>query len=284
MTAKTAIPFESASLSQHLEPVYQQTRVNNPRKERSVLIQTLLEKFTENHQTFTQSDTTKISRNAMVMSLLDSQEEERKRISRELHDGLGQLLTHLKLQTQQCLSEVTASGKADLMGDTWKTMEQLPGLVNEAIQEVRAVCRALRPAILDDLGVLAAISALCRKVMESTDDLQIECKIAVCESDIPESTKSVIYRIAQEALTNCVKYAKADLIQLSLKVEEDALVLDIKDDGIGFDVKSMTGSGLGLISMQERAMSHNGSFSVESVPLRGTNIQVSIPINRQLFF
>ena len=162
-------------------------------------------------------------------------------------------------------------------------MEQLPGLVTEAIQEVRAVCRALRPAILDDLGVLAAISALCRKAMQSGSGLRIECKTAINESDIPESIKSAIYRIVQEALTNCLKYADAGLIQVSLHKTENSLVLNIRDDGVGFDVKCMTGSGLGLISMQERALAHNGTFCVESAPLMGTSVQVSIPLNRQLF-
>ena len=285
MTAKTAIHNnETILLSRHTDSAYPRLVTSSHTEQiYPSWIHALLEKSGDKHLTFDQTAHKHHSRNAMVMSLLDSQEEERKRISRELHDGLGQLLTHLKLQTQQCLSEVAASGKADLMGDALKTLEQLPSLVTEAIQEVRSVCRALRPAILDDLGVVAAISALCRKAMQSTGgDLRIDCEISIGEREIPESTKSAIYRIVQEALTNCLKYARADLIQVSLHKGENSLVLNIKDDGVGFDVKGMTGSGLGLVSMQERALSHNGTFCVESAPLRGTDIQVAIPLGRQL--
>jgi two-component system NarL family sensor kinase len=284
MTAKTAIQDnETIRLSRRSDNTY--PRLKNPSHAKQVyppLIHALLAKSGDKPSEFARLVQKQDSRNAMVMSLLDTQEEERKRISRELHDGLGQLLTHLKLQTQQCLSEVVASGKAELMGDALKTLEQLPSLVTDAIQEVRSVCRALRPAILDDLGVLAAISALCRKVMQSSGDLKIEWDIKISESDIPESTKSAIYRIVQEALTNCLKYAQADLVQVSLRKVENSLVLNIRDDGVGFDVKNMTGSGLGLISMQERALSQNGTFCVESAPLRGTDVQVTIPLNRQL--
>lgn len=284
MSVKTAVHNEeTTSIGRRLDASY--PRFGEPKPARatySSMMHALLEQSGNNRSAFNQIVHKKESRNAMVMNLLESQEEERKRISRELHDGLGQLLTHLKLQTQQCLSDVVNSGKAELMGDSWKTLEQLPGLVSEAIEEVRAVCRALRPAILDDLGVLAATSALCRKVMQSTEGLRIECEMSICESDIPETAKAAIYRIVQEALTNCIKYADADLVQVSLRQVEGFLLLGIKDNGVGFDVKRMAGSGLGLLSMQERALSHQGTFSLESVPLQGTEIRVSIPLNKPL--
>jgi two-component system NarL family sensor kinase len=221
------------------------------------------------------------SSNSLAVSLLESQEEERKRISRDLHDGLGQLLTHLKLQTQQCLANVEASGNTALLGDAWKAMEALPDLVTEALQEVRAVCRALRPAILDDLGVLAAITSQCRKIMQSSPSLQIETEFSITEPEIPETAKTVIYRIVQEALTNCIKYADADSVQVSLVNTNNTLILNVRDNGKGFDVKGMLGSGLGLTSMRERAQSLRGVFTVESAPLRGTEVRVSIPLNRQ---
>jgi two-component system NarL family sensor kinase len=221
------------------------------------------------------------SSNSLAVSLLESQEEERKRISRDLHDGLGQLLTHLKLQTQQCLANVEASGNTALLGDAWKAMEALPDLVTEALQEVRAVCRALRPAILDDLGVLAAITSQCRKIMQSSPSLQIETEFSITEPEIPETAKTVIYRIVQEALTNCIKYADADLVHVRLTRSNNSLLLSIKDNGKGFDVASRQGSGLGLTSMRERVQSLQGALVIESAPLRGSEVQVSIPLNRQ---
>jgi len=217
-----------------------------------------------------------------LVSLLASHEAEKKRLSRELHDGLGQMLTHLKLQTQQCLDEVSASGKTEHLGEGWQRMQQLPNLLSEALQEVRTVCRAMRPAILDDVGVLAAIAALCRNVMHSTQGLQIEMEFSISEPEIPEPVKITLYRIVQEALSNCIKYAEADSIRVFLvKVQAD-LVLTVKDNGKGFDVDSGMGSGIGLISMRERAQSHQGVFTIRSTPASGSEVEVSIPLPQQL--
>ena len=221
------------------------------------------------------------SRSALVVSLLEAQEEERKRLSRELHDGLGQILTHLKLQTQQCLAEVQASGKADLLGDSWTAMQGLPKLVSEAMQEVREVCRALRPTMLDDLGLLAAVTSHCRKIMQSCSGMRIEAVFNITEAEIPDAAKTALYRIVQEAITNCIKYADADLIHVSLTKAQNSLLLNIRDNGKGFDVKMLSTKGLGLISMRERAQSLLGAFDIESAPLRGTEVRVTIPLSRQ---
>jgi two-component system NarL family sensor kinase len=217
----------------------------------------------------------------LLMSLLESHEAEKRRLSRELHDGLGQMLTHLKLQTQQCLGEVAASGKVEQLGEGWQRMQQLPNLLSEALQEVRSVCRAMRPSILDDVGVVAAIAALCRNVMHSAAGLQIEMEFSVSEPEIPEPVKITLYRIVQEALTNCIKYAEADSIRVFLGKVRGDLVLNIKDNGKGFDVKSGMGNGIGLISMRERAQAQQGMFSITSTSASGTQIQVSIPLHHR---
>ncbi len=219
--------------------------------------------------------------NTLIVGFLESQEEERKRLSRDLHDGLGQLLTHLKLQTQQCLADVAASGNTELLGEAWQRMEQLPELLTEALAEVRGVCRALRPSILDELGVLAAITSQCRKIMQSTAGLQIETAFSVTEPEIPDAAKTAIYRIVQEAMTNCIKYADANTIHVSLEMGQNALILHVQDNGKGFEVNGKTGNGIGLISMRERAQSLQGGFTIESAPTKGTLIQVSIPLKRQ---
>ena len=216
--------------------------------------------------------------------MMDFQELERKRISRELHDGLGQLLTSIKLRVQQCVTELEKSGKAEALGDSWGSMEQIPNLVTEAIQEVRNICSALRPAMLDDLGVLAAIAWQCRQCRETLPRLKTEVDFFVEESEIPESIKTNLYRITQEALNNAVKYSDADVIRVSIRMEHGTLYLSIDDNGKGF-AHDDTGArftsngvaGFGMISMRERAESLGGTLIIESNENIGTNVQVALP-------
>ncbi len=220
------------------------------------------------------------------VKMMDFQELERKRISRELHDGLGQLLTSIKLRVEQCVSELESTGKMEDLGETWDSMEQIPLMVTEAIQEVRSICSALRPAMLDDLGVLAAISWQCRQCRETMPRLKTEVDFFVEESEIPEVFKTNLYRIVQEALNNAVKYSEADVIRVNLRKEQGTLYLSIEDNGKGFTHEdtgsrfSSTGiAGLGLTSMRERAESLGGTLIIESNENIGTNVQVALPIN-----
>jgi signal transduction histidine kinase len=216
---------------------------------------------------------------------MDFQELERRRISRELHDGLGQILTNIKLRMQQCFMELESTGKAEMLGDTWGSMEQIPAMVTEAIQEVRNICTALRPAMLDDLGVLAAISWQCRQCRETLPRLKTEVDFFVEEAEIPESFKTNLYRITQEALNNAVKYSNADVIRLSLRREQGTLYLSIEDNGRGFEqddagarMSDLGMAGFGLTSMRERAESLGGTLIIESNKDIGTNVQVALPL------
>lgn len=225
-------------------------------------------------------------RNTDSTKLMDLQELERRRISRELHDGLGQLLTSIKLRVQQCLSELESSGKMQDLGDSWDNMEQIPTMVTEAIQEVRSICSSLRPAMLDDLGVLAAITWQCRQCREVLPRLKTEVDFFLEESEIPEAFKTNLYRIAQEALNNALKYSNADVIRVSMRKEQGTIYLSIEDNGRGFTQDetgarfSNTGiAGFGLTSMRERAESLGGTLIIESNENIGTNVQVALPID-----
>ncbi|MEN8178806.1 MAG: sensor histidine kinase [Pseudomonadota bacterium] len=224
------------------------------------------------------------------VKLMDFQELERKRISRELHDGLGQLLTSIKLRVQQCVSELENSGKSEVLGDAWDSMEQIPTLVTEAIQEVRSICSALRPAMLDDLGVLAAITWQCRQCRETMPRLKTEVDFFLEESEIPEALKTNLYRIVQEALNNALKYSGADVIRVNMRKEQGTLYLSIEDNGRGF-THDDTGAkftstgigGFGLTSMRERAESLGGTLIIESNLNIGTNVQVALPLDGSKF-
>ncbi|MDD4880636.1 MAG: ATP-binding protein, partial [Gallionellaceae bacterium] len=164
-------------------------------------------------------------------------------------------------------------------------LPQLQSLVPKlqgAIEEVRHTSMALRPSILDDLGILATLRWFAREYQASYLGIQIDLFTEACETDIPAVLKVVIFRIVQEALNNIAKHAGATRIQVRLKSAGAGLELEIEDDGVGFDVRAVSGSqdrgGMGLVSMRERAEYSGGRFSLASIEGDGTRIKVVWPL------
>mgnify|MGYP006225796609 CR=1 FL=1 len=206
-----------------------------------------------------------------VSMILRSAEDEKRRIARDLHDGLGQLLTSINLHVQQCLKAAHESG--DMSDNLADSMDNISAMTKQAMSELRGICGSLRPAILDDLGVLAAIKWQCRLVSQGREQLCVRTDLDVHEAQIPDSSKTTIYRIVQESLNNALKYSEAKNLAVGIRHLGDCLKLEIKDDGVGFDA-SDKGSGMGLISMRERAESIGGVFSIQSSPGQGVEISV----------
>jgi two-component system, NarL family, sensor kinase len=212
---------------------------------------------------------------------INSEEEERKRISRELHDGLGQLLTSINLHVQGCLNRCD---QEDLFADPAgrqqrNSLESISEMVKQAITEVRSICRAIRPAILDDLGVVAAIAWQCRQISSGCDALEVVTDFDINEDVITEEYKTVIYRIVQESLNNALKYAQAKNISVSLLQSHDAIHLVITDDGVGFDPSQIQGKrGLGLVGMRERAESVRGRLRIDTGLNQGVQIRATFPL------
>lgn len=210
--------------------------------------------------------------------VVTSEEQERKRISRELHDGLGQLLTSMGLHVKRCLDGSDAEGQG-LAADQRESLEALSSMVKQAIAEVRTICSAIRPAILDDLGVVAAISWQCRQIAKISSATKVVTDFDVDEACMPEDYKSVIYRIVQEALNNAVKYSKAQMISVSLLQAHDAIHLLVSDDGVGFDPSEIQGKlGMGLVGMRERAESVEGRIRIDTSINQGVQIRASFPL------
>ncbi|MCG7930489.1 MAG: sensor histidine kinase [Candidatus Thiodiazotropha lotti] len=209
---------------------------------------------------------------------VSSEELERKRISRELHDGLGQLLTSMSLHVQRCLDGCDGQ-KNTQQSQQRESLEAVSSMVKQAMSEVRSICSAIRPAILDDLGVIPAISWQCRQITKVCCDTQIVTDFDVDEESIPEDYKSVIYRIVQESLNNAIKYSKAKTITVSLLQAHDAIHLLIIDNGIGFDPSEIQGSlGMGLVGMRERAESVDGRIRIDTGIDQGVQIRASFPL------
>jgi signal transduction histidine kinase len=208
--------------------------------------------------------------------LLVAHEEESKRIGRELHDGLAQTLSAIKIWVEAALSQIGQ----DNLTEMTKSLESVVPLAQSAVEEVRRISKNLRPAILDDFGIIATVSWLCKEFQTIYSGIGVEKEIDLEESEVPDDLKIVIFRISQEALNNIAKHSQANRVRLSLKKSSPMIVLAISDNGTGFDVEQVLSSelperGLGLASMRERAKLSRGTFFIESHKGAGTTVRAS---------
>lgn len=191
-----------------------------------------------------------------------AQDAERRRVASEIHDELGQTLTALALQIE----------RADLPLDTREPMQRT---VNRALSDVRGISRRLRPEVLDDLGLVNALIALTSRVTQESG-LSVQRSFDGPIPDLPPDTELVVYRIAQEALTNAIRHADANRATVDLRRDDGHVVLTVSDNGTGFSAEA-PGDG-GIAGMHERARLVDGSLSIESAPGSGTTIRFSVPI------
>ncbi len=215
---------------------------------------------------------------ALSEQLLASLEKERKRVASDLHDSVGQYLHALKFGLQKA-SQASCFQQEERNGHV-PVCASLVSLLQEAIDEVRRISADLRPPILDDLGLLAAINWFCRRYGNVYSAIEIAKSFELCESEIPDAIKIDIFRVVQEALSNAAKYSGAKRVELELKKRDDRLVLMISDNGTGFVVESVLRgepgeSGFGLIGMRERVKLSGGCLAIESVLGKGSRIEAS---------
>ncbi|MGI8313669.1 PAS domain-containing sensor histidine kinase [Halobacillus mangrovi] len=199
----------------------------------------------------------------MTQRLIQVQEEERKQVSRELHDGIGQELYSLLISMHRLQQEVDHS-----------LIEQMTGDISHLIQSVRDMSWGLRPSALDELGLLPAIRSFLHR-LDKSFGLKVEFSSTV-SSRLTPTIETTIYRIVQEALTNVRKYAEVDQASVKLIEKENELSVFIIDKGVGFS-ETHAGRGVGLFSMEERARAVGGALTVESIPGKGTTIKMTVP-------
>ncbi|MBI2317308.1 MAG: sensor histidine kinase [Betaproteobacteria bacterium] len=205
---------------------------------------------------------------------LNIQESERRRIAAELHDGLGQILSLVKLSIEEAALTADASSRIRM------TLERLSSHVKSALGELRRIAMNLRPSTLDDLGIVATLAWYFREFEVACPDMNLERDIGVTEADVPDALKLPIFRIVQEATSNALKHAKASRIRVGLTSANGLLNLLIEDDGQGVDPASAARGrdfrhGLGLQGMQERAEISGGTYDFQSAPGKGTRIGVT---------
>ncbi|HEY3310543.1 MAG TPA: histidine kinase [Anaerolineales bacterium] len=214
------------------------------------------------------------ARQVLLESLVRAQEEERARLARELHDGAGQTLTSLLVR----LKTLERKSGADGLKPELSNMQDI---VSETIEQVRELAYHLRPAALDDFGLEQALETLVQEIMDSSG-LQIERDFDTEQLELPAESEVVLYRIAQEGLTNIIRHSKARQVKLSLHPSKNGVRMCIEDDGVGFDpARFSPGNGqrhLGLIGMRERAEILGGSLEVYTAPGKGTTVEVFVPV------
>jgi signal transduction histidine kinase/FixJ family two-component response regulator len=202
---------------------------------------------------------------------LTAQETERKRIAGELHDSIAASLGAMKYR----IDKIGEDMKQGLCGPD--PLQDLGVKVAEINSEVRRIMADLRPSILDDLGITAAMKWFCREYQKTYSHISVENQIGLSEDEVPDSLKTPIFRICQEAMNNTAKYSKASLVNLSLTKEDAKIQLTIQDNGQGFDPETVR-KGMGLSTMRERAELSGGSFELESTKGKGTTVRASWPI------
>ncbi|MGG3468339.1 ATP-binding protein [Neobacillus pocheonensis] len=201
----------------------------------------------------------------MMTTIIEVQEEERKRLSRNLHDGIGQNLYSHLITINRLHSEMEHP-----------LLEQMQNEATQLIEEIREISWELRPSVLDDLGLVPAIRSFLSRYSEHYNiDVFFEC---VLNRRLPISIELTIYRIIQEALTNIRKYAEVAEAGVTVREMDDAVRVMVEDQGKGFDQSKHT-SGVGLFSMDERARAVNGQLSISSSPGKGTKIILEVPLS-----
>jgi PAS domain S-box-containing protein len=205
--------------------------------------------------------------------LLTAQENERRRIARELHDSIGQSLAATKFILEKKLSQLSKGSPPPGV-----TLEDVIPMIQNAIEESRRISMDLWPSVLDDLGILSAISWFCRQFGMVYSSISIEKQLDIREDEVPVPLKVVIYRVLQETLNNIAKHSQADRVYISLWKQDGKIELTIEDNGIGFDPETSR-KGLGLVSMKERVEFSGGMLAIESDLGSGTTIRATWTIS-----
>lgn len=217
-----------------------------------------------------------VMRQRILEATLSGQEEERRRIARELHDGLGQVLTTLMVG----LRTIEESSEDDAIKGFARDLRRIGG---DAHDDVRRISRGLRPAVLDDSGLIPALERLLDDVRiahATSTHLNFE---GAERPRLSADIETAIYRIVQEAIANAIRHGHATKINVTLRSQQDSVAIEIEDNGSGFELNATlnryTGAGpFGLLSIGERARLLDGEATIESTPDKGTLVKVHIPL------
>lgn len=212
----------------------------------------------------------------LACQVLTAEENERKRIAADLHDGLGQSLSALKFGVEWAMSSL-GGGAID---ETRGMLQALVPKVQEALDEVRRMAMNLRPATLDDLGIIATLSWYAREFRTIYTPIEVDVDLRVAEADVPDALKVTIFRIVQEALNNVARHARATRVRLSFEKADGLLWLTVADDGVGFDPIRVASCEPcdrrhGYACLRDRIAFSGGTLAIEAAPGKGVRLRMS---------
>src|SRR5215469_6771763 len=216
----------------------------------------------------------------LAAQVIMAQEDERRRVARELHDEAGQALTAVIIGLERGLASMPEVYAADLPVQPRQLISNLRDLAARTLDEVRKLALELRPSVLDDLGLVAALRQYVRSIEERAGLATHLTVVGLDEGAerLPPAVETALFRIAQEALTNAIRHARASTVQVRLRRVSGSVTLEVRDDGIGVAASPSTGEHLGMFGMRERAHLLGGTLLVTPVSPRGTMVQVTLPL------
>jgi two-component system NarL family sensor kinase len=211
--------------------------------------------------------------------IIEAQEAERLRVARELHDGVNQVLASAKMRLRK-VEEIAS----ELKPAAREILSRSHRLIRQALEENRRIAQNLRPSDLDELGLAAACQNFCKELRLRTN-LTVTCSAPRLRQRLAAMVELNLFRIVQEAVNNAEKHARAKTVAVRIGRQGDSMMLQIRDDGRGFDAQEpkagkAMGHGNGLSNMRERALAVGGTCEVKSIPRRGTVVTVRVPFKK----
>lgn len=230
----------------------------------------------ENAQLYEALQRKEQARGELLRKIMSVQEEERKRIARELHDEVSQSLTGSAFRAEAVLSRLP-EGAEEIQG----SLEEIRDLAIRTMEEIHRVVYSLRPSLLDDLGLVAAVQWLADHYLEEAG-IKVLFETVGSERSLSAEAEITLFRITQEAITNIVKHSGAESVSIAVEFHANSAAVHIEDDGHGFSVEEVTSSletdrGLGLLGMKERAELLDGYLRIEAQHERGTKVSAEVP-------
>jgi signal transduction histidine kinase len=220
----------------------------------------------EVQQRLTESVRSQASLQELSARLVRAQEDERRALSRELHDEVAQAFSAVLMEAENLLD-------LDPAPKVRAHLDSIRGVAENGMNEIRNMALLLRPSMLDDFGLLPALEWQAREIGKRTGlRIQVASELS---GELPEEHKTCVYRVVQEALNNCARHAQASAVEVSVCSEAGQILVTVQDDGSGFDPQRVR--GLGLLGMEERARHLGGTFHIDSKPGRGTLLSVTLP-------
>lgn len=243
-------------------------KANNLGRKVSIILTFLQDDF---HQMSEALKTAK-EKQELGLKIMEAQEQERKRISREIHDGPAQSLANLLVQSEI----IDLSFREGNIAQALEEINNIRENIRQSLQEVRRIIYDLRPMALDDLGLIPTIKKHVSTISEY-NKTEIELKILGRERRLKPDYEVAIFRLIQEGLQNAIKHANATLIKVLIELRDEQISIIIKDDGTGFDIEQKKEKSFGILGMRERVDILNGQFNIDSKIGSGTKVTIVVP-------